>query len=270
VPPREWFATDYYGILGVQPTADAAEIDDAFRTLAKELHPDLRPDDPESLERFKRISVAHDVLGDPQRRVDYDRTRLAGPRSLSGEEWRAPGYGGERAVRAPVRRPVPPAIPTLPPRRFPRGRLLSFGIALVVIGLVVGAWRVQVTRDENALWDHGLGSRSTVVKTAHGVRLRFTTFDGRVVDANPPNYTNSGAANYTVGEHVDIVYEKTNPPRITLNEDTTARDVTLWIVAIKLFLCGVILIWASRSRWVERNFRRRYGRGAAGTSAVAA
>jgi hypothetical protein len=46
--------------------------------------------------------------------------------------------------------------------------------------------------------------------------------------------------------------------------------VTLWIVAIKLFLCGVILIWASRSRWVERNFRRRYGRGAAGTSAVAA
>ena len=262
--PREWFATDYYGLLGVQPTADSDEIDDAFRTLAKQLHPDLRPDDPESLERFKQITVAHDVLGDPQRRVDYDRTRLAGPRSLNGGEWRAPGFAAEGAVQgavqAPVRRPAPPTIPTLPPRRLPKGRLLAFGIALVVIGLVVGTWRVQVTRDENALWDHGLGARSTVVKTGDGVRLRFTTFDGRVVDANPPNYTNAGTATYTVGEHVDIVYEKANPQKITLNEDTTARDVTLWIVAIKLFLCGVILIWASRSRWVERRYRRRYGR----------
>lgn len=260
MPPREWFATDYYGLLGVQPTADSDEIDDAFRTLAKRLHPDLRPDDPESLERFKQITVAHDVLGDPQRRVDYDRTRLTGPRSLSGGEWRTPGFAAEGAVQAPVRRPASPTIPTLPPRSFPKGRLLAFGIALVVIGLVVGAWRVQVTRDENALWDHGLGARSTVVKTDAGMRLRFTTFDGRVVDANPPNYTNSGVATYTVGEHVDIVYEKTNPQKITLNEDTTARDVTLWIVAIKLFLCGVVLIWASRSRWVERRYRRRYGR----------
>ena len=259
MPPREWFATDYYGILGVQPTADAAEIDDAFRTLAKQVHPDLRPDDPESLERFKRISVAHDVLGDPQRRVDYDRARLAGPRSLSGEEWRSPDRAAAGAVRAPVRRPAP-TIPALPPRRFPKGRLMAFGIALVLFGLVVGAWRLQVTRDENALWDHGLGARSTVVKTDAGLRLRFTDFTGQVDEAKPPNYTNAGTATYTVGEHVDIVYEKTNPQKITLNEDSTARDITLWIVAIKLFLCGVILIVASRSRWVERRYRRRYGR----------
>ncbi|MCU1458301.1 MAG: dnaJ2 [Actinomycetia bacterium] len=265
MPPREWFATDYYGILGVQPTAEAAEIDDAYRALAKQLHPDLRPDDPAALERFKEIAVAHDVLGDPQRRVDYDRTRLAGPRSLSGGEWSAPGYNAPGAVRAPAR-PTAPTVPGVPARRFPRGRLMASGIALVLIGLVVGAWRVQVTRDENALWDHGLGGRSTVVKTGNGLRLRFTAFDGKVVEANPPNYTNSGAARYEVGEKVDIVYDKTNPQKITLNEDTTARDVTLWIVAIKLFLCGVILIWASRSRWVERKFHQRYGRRSPGTA----
>jgi hypothetical protein len=261
VPPREWFATDYYGILGVQPTADATEIDDAYRTLAKQLHPDRRPDDPESLERFKQVTVAHDVLGDPQRRVEYDRTRLAGPRSLSGTEWRAPSASMSGAVQAPVRRAAP-TIPGPPPRRFPRGRLLAFGIALVLVGLVVGAWRVQVTRDENALWDHGLGGRATVVKTDSGLKLRFTTFQGQVVEAHPPNYTNAGTARYEVGEKVNIVYDKTNPTQVTLNEDTTARDITLWIVAIKLFLCGVVLIWASRSRWVERKYRRRYGRAA--------
>ena len=70
---------DYYELLGVPRTADAAELKRAYRRLAMELHPDRNPDNPESEGKFKDASEAYQVLSDPERRASYDRFGHAGP-----------------------------------------------------------------------------------------------------------------------------------------------------------------------------------------------
>ena len=84
---REWFEKDYYKVLGVVPTATDKEITRAYRKLAKEHHPDTNPG---SEERFKEISAAYDVLGDTEKRKEYDEVRTRGPVGGFG----APGGGG--------------------------------------------------------------------------------------------------------------------------------------------------------------------------------
>ena len=73
---REWFEKDYYKVLGVVSTASDKEITRAYRKLAKQYHPDANPG---SEERFKEISAAYDVLGDPEKRKEYDEVRTPGP-----------------------------------------------------------------------------------------------------------------------------------------------------------------------------------------------
>ncbi len=65
----------YYQILGVSNQSSSAEIKKAFRRLARQVHPDLHPNDAEAAARFKQISEAYEVLGDAERRSQYD-TRL--------------------------------------------------------------------------------------------------------------------------------------------------------------------------------------------------
>ena len=78
-PQREWFEKDYYKVLGVPETASQKEITKAYRKLARELHPDANPDNPSAEERFKDVSAAYDVVGDEERRAEYDEVRRAGP-----------------------------------------------------------------------------------------------------------------------------------------------------------------------------------------------
>jgi molecular chaperone DnaJ len=63
---------DYYKTLGVSNKATADEIKKAYRKLAREYHPDRNPGDKQAEARFKEISQAHDVLGDPEKRKQYD------------------------------------------------------------------------------------------------------------------------------------------------------------------------------------------------------
>jgi molecular chaperone DnaJ len=63
---------DYYKTLGVERKASADEIKKAYRKLARRYHPDRNPDDKDAEARFKEISQAYDVLGDPDKRKQYD------------------------------------------------------------------------------------------------------------------------------------------------------------------------------------------------------
>jgi molecular chaperone DnaJ len=64
---------DLYETLGVAKTATQDEIKQAYRKLARKYHPDKNPDDAAAEERFKEVQGAYDVLGDPDKRSEYDR-----------------------------------------------------------------------------------------------------------------------------------------------------------------------------------------------------
>ena len=66
---------DYYATLGVPADATTAQIKKAYRTLARQHHPDTNPGDTEAADRFKAITEAYEVLTDPARRQAYDATR---------------------------------------------------------------------------------------------------------------------------------------------------------------------------------------------------
>ncbi|MGC9960393.1 MAG: molecular chaperone DnaJ [Acidimicrobiales bacterium] len=75
-PQRDWFETDYYKVLGVPSGATEKEITRAYRKLAKQYHPDANPG---SEDKFKAIAAAYDVLGDADKRKEYDEVRRLGP-----------------------------------------------------------------------------------------------------------------------------------------------------------------------------------------------
>ncbi len=85
---------DPYAVLAVARTATADEIKQAYRTLARELHPDLNPGNHRSEERFKEVSAAYDFLSDAGRRGQYDRGEI----DATGAPKR-PARGGGRGHR---------------------------------------------------------------------------------------------------------------------------------------------------------------------------
>jgi molecular chaperone DnaJ len=82
---------DPYSVLGVDRKASADEIKKAYRKLARKYHPDRNPDDPSAEERFKEIQSAYDIVGDPDKRKQYDRGGM-----FFGSGGR-PGTGGPTA-----------------------------------------------------------------------------------------------------------------------------------------------------------------------------
>ncbi|MCP3769543.1 MULTISPECIES: molecular chaperone DnaJ [Streptomyces] len=88
---KDFIEKDYYKVLGVPQDATEAEIKKAYRKLARENHPDANKGNARAEERFKEISEANDVLGDPKKRKEYDEARsLFG----SGGFRAGPGAGG--------------------------------------------------------------------------------------------------------------------------------------------------------------------------------
>ncbi|GJF08930.1 chaperone protein DnaJ [Mycolicibacterium cyprinidarum] len=77
-------ARDYFGMLGVSAGASDSEIKRAYRKLARELHPDVNPDEAAQA-RFKEVSVAYEVLTDPEKRRIVD---------LGGDPMESAGAGG--------------------------------------------------------------------------------------------------------------------------------------------------------------------------------
>jgi len=78
-PQREWFEKDYYRVLGVSDTASQKDIKSAYRKLSRQYHPDTNEGERAAEERFKEVSAAYDVIGDPEKRKEYDEVRKLGP-----------------------------------------------------------------------------------------------------------------------------------------------------------------------------------------------
>ncbi len=85
-------AREYYGILGVPRNADQKDIKAAYRRLARKYHPDVNPNDKSAEGKFKEVSQAHDVLGDPEKRKLYDQY---------GENWEQAQHFGSGPSRDP-------------------------------------------------------------------------------------------------------------------------------------------------------------------------
>jgi molecular chaperone DnaJ len=102
---------DFYAVLGVSSSASQDEIKKQYRRLAAKHHPDKNPNDAKAAERFKEISEAYTVLGDAEKRKQYDDMRRlgafggfgggtrSGPRPSSGPRPGGAGAGREQEFR---------------------------------------------------------------------------------------------------------------------------------------------------------------------------
>lgn len=88
---------DPYSVLGVAKTAKPAEIKSAFRKLAKKYHPDQNGGDPKAQEKFSEINQAYEILGDEEKRGQFDRGEIdaEGKPAFQGFAGGGPNAGGD-------------------------------------------------------------------------------------------------------------------------------------------------------------------------------
>ena len=229
---RQLDVVDHYAELGVAPDASPAEIASAYRALAKAFHPDARPTDPAAADRFKRVSAAYRVLADVERRRDYDERRAHGLAPFSAAE-----------------RPTATTTSAPPPSRRSAHWAIVGGIACLLLGVAATALIVSLQRHDADLRSRGAPATATVVLEGTERRLQFTTAAGQTVRAPEPLRTGTGQT--PVGSRVQIRYDPQHPTQVITNDDKLARDVTLWIVAVKLIVVGGFFVW-----WGARRLRR--------------
>ena len=86
---------DPYEVLGVSKDASAKDIKSAFRKLAKTYHPDQNPDDPKAKDRFNAANQAYEIVGDDDKRRQYDRGEIDGEGKPRFQGFEGAGAGGD-------------------------------------------------------------------------------------------------------------------------------------------------------------------------------
>ncbi len=217
--------SDHYATLGVPSDADTDEIARAYRRAVKEAHPDLGGDH----ERFQALQDAWHVLGDRGRRGDYDE-------HLRLEEGPPPTMappGGLAARR----------MPRVPTRRGATA-MVGGGLALCILGIAAAVWTFELVSDTADFRRDSIAVSAEIVSGPTGNEVEFSTAAGEVVRAPQPEPENPGV----LGDTVAVRYDRDDPTRVRLDESTTARDITVGIVAVKLLVGGPALVFVGRRR----------------------
>ncbi len=163
-------AEDLYALLGVPRNASAEEIRRAYRRLAKRYHPDFNPGNREAEERFKKISQAYEILGDPEKRAKYDRGEI----DASGQE--RPQYRTYRDFAEAGG------------HRYEPGFDAGFDFEDLVSEILGGFRRGGPRRGADVRVDLELG----FLEAAKGSRRRIRTPDGRTVEVTIPPGVDDG------------------------------------------------------------------------------
>jgi hypothetical protein len=237
---RDWATVDYYGMLGLPPDATEDEIARAYRLLAKELHPDVyRPGD--GGDRFKELTRAYEVLGNPRTRRDYDSVRAG-------------------LLPRPRLQPQPQVFGDGPPPRFrasphhsvgwTRRRAwcsLVGGLVVLVLGIAMSTFVLALQHHDAALRSGRVPVKATRYTDDGRPFIRFKTADGHVVTTREPEQQNPGVRGSTVA----VLYDPSQPTNVIVDESYLARNITFWIVAIKLLVGGpvfTVLGWRALRR----------------------
>jgi DnaJ-class molecular chaperone len=177
----EAISDDPYTLLGVARNASQEEITRAFRKLAKELHPDVNPNNKAATERFKRVSAANEFLSDTERRRRFDRGEIdaAGePRRTHQQQSTSPG-GGRRG----------PASATGD----------DFGLGDIFEGMFGGprGARARQAQQQQSAPFRGQDVRYTLevdfLEAVSGAKKRVTLPEGGMLDLNVPEGVEDGS-----------------------------------------------------------------------------
>jgi hypothetical protein len=124
-------------------------------------------------------------------------------------------------------------------RRGAKWAVIS-GILCIIGGIAFGWLVLSLEHHDAELRSRGRNALATVVDTTAGIRLQFVTPDGQLIDAKLPQ--KSGDGDPVVGHQVKIRYDPSDPTDVITDNSTIARDITLWIVSVKLLICGPLLV----------------------------
>lgn len=237
---RDWATVDYYALLGVPPSASGDDIARAFRTVAKQSHPDAT-DDPEAAERFKDLAAAYTVLSDRRARRDYDRVRamvrVEPPQATTAPVSRAP----DLAVR-PARRPAPVRKPWSRRRCW---TAIVAGIVVTLCGIAAGLVTWHLHDSSAAERGHFV---PVVARRVDNGKIAFATRDGQQIVTKEPQQHGEGSSD---GPTANVRYDPARPNHVIVDAGTFGRDITLAIVAIKFLVGGPVFVgygWARLKR----------------------
>jgi DnaJ-class molecular chaperone len=166
---------DPYKTLGVERGASADEMKRAYRKLAKKLHPDLNPGDSKIEQKFKEVSQAYDILGDPDKRKRFDRGEIDASGQATG--WRG-GFYRDHAQRD----------------QGSKYRSFDFGADLnvedIVSELFGARGRRQKVRRRGA--DVSYTAPIGFLDAAAGAKKRIRLSDGKTLEVRVPAGTEDG------------------------------------------------------------------------------
>jgi curved DNA-binding protein CbpA len=224
VPTVTRVSTDLYAVLGVDASASGDDIARAFRSRAKQLHPDAS-DDPDAATKFNDLVAAYGVLSNHRTRREYDTVRADSATTL-----------GSGARPAPA---APPAPVGASWRRWTRRRAMTAlvgGALVTLLGIGAGVLTWQLHQND--------ANRRTRFRPVTAVRvgdsdITFVAADGRTVRTREPAQHGEGSG---AGPTVKVRYDPAEPTHVIVDASSAGRDITLAIVSLKLVIGGPVFV----------------------------